>query len=420
MTNNPKPESGSHEEVDPLSATAMFLRTLDKQQEAGHDEPSAGSGIAPDGRQSVPRDFPPASSTPESDKGEFTAIFGRSSPRPSSQATSVPVAATPVPRPVTEADPAPPAKEGPGEFTRIFVKGSAMSPKPLVRNMETSAEPAPATPPSARGFSAPGVSDAASNDASFTNFFKLNAKGANSVPQPREPLPTPERPPETPLRDRSSRSEASIAGSNQGQISPAPESQSITSIIESLSSPANRAEPAPYQTIEPTPASYQPPLKSNAQPDFDSGGVTQFIHKLTDAPPAPAPAPAPVREPNPGPGEYTRIISARNQPVPTATPDSPAAQPAAPASGGPAFVRPAVPAMPAVAPIPQRPQMSPPAAPAAIPVAMPAPKLPPAPVPAALAPPKGKMEALTPVLLIINTFLLVTILVVLLFLIKGR
>jgi hypothetical protein len=42
------------------------------------------------------------------------------------------------------------------------------------------------------------------------------------------------------------------------------------------------------------------------------------------------------------------------------------------------------------------------------------------PSPPALAAPKGKLEALVPMLLVVNTFLLVVILVVMIFLIKAR
>jgi len=51
---------------------------------------------------------------------------------------------------------------------------------------------------------------------------------------------------------------------------------------------------------------------------------------------------------------------------------------------------------------------------------VPTPHLPPVPAPPALAAPKGKLEALVPTLLVVNTFLLVVILVVMIFLIKAR
>ena len=49
--------------------------------------------------------------------------------------------------------------------------------------------------------------------------------------------------------------------------------------------------------------------------------------------------------------------------------------------------------------------------------AIPKPALPPMP---ALAPPKSKLEAMVPILLVINTFLLLILLVVVIFLIKAR
>jgi hypothetical protein len=54
------------------------------------------------------------------------------------------------------------------------------------------------------------------------------------------------------------------------------------------------------------------------------------------------------------------------------------------------------------------------------PPAIPAPHLQPMPAPPAVAAPKGKLEALVPMLLVVNTFLLVAILVVMIFLIKAR
>jgi hypothetical protein len=54
------------------------------------------------------------------------------------------------------------------------------------------------------------------------------------------------------------------------------------------------------------------------------------------------------------------------------------------------------------------------------PPGLPVPHLPPTPAPLAVAAPKGKLEALVPILLVVNTFLLVVILVVMIFLIKSR
>jgi hypothetical protein len=48
------------------------------------------------------------------------------------------------------------------------------------------------------------------------------------------------------------------------------------------------------------------------------------------------------------------------------------------------------------------------------------PHLPAVPAPPALPAPKGKLESLVPMLLVVNTFLLVVILVVMLFLIRAR
>jgi hypothetical protein len=51
---------------------------------------------------------------------------------------------------------------------------------------------------------------------------------------------------------------------------------------------------------------------------------------------------------------------------------------------------------------------------------MAAPHLPHLPAPPVIAAPKGKLEALVPMLLVVNTFLLVVILIVMVFLIKAR
>jgi len=238
--------------------------------------------------------------------------------------------------------------------------------------------------------------------------------------------------PETPRPSSASdpfRSESPFGNPVKEPISSGQDPQSITSLIQSLSSQASAgagsraSEPAPYRSESQAP--FQPVAKPTASSEFDSGGVTQFIQRLAEMPPAPVvepPAAPPIREQDSGPGEYTRIISAPTKAV-GGTPSAPVPSPAPAAlPPTPAFVRPVVPAMPAAPAIPAAPAMAPRPAPMPamqLPV-VPAPVPPLMPVPPAAVAPKGKLEALVPMLLVVNTFLLVAILVVMIFLIKAK
>ncbi len=431
MTNesNSGPKGG--EEDDPLSATAMFFRTLDQQSggkpaepaakiDFGASEPAAGGQVA-------------APSRPQSgfEKGEFTAIFG--SGNPTTPPAPPPAPPRPAPSEVSppqwsEQDPA--AKHGHGEFSRIFVKGASAAPQPSARIPDPATE---ATPPRAKGFSSPGVSDAASAQTSFSQFFKPPSKPESAPAQPIQPRSVASFRPETPRTSSAPdpfRSESPFDTPVNKPISSGQDPQSITSLIQSLSSqPSSGAgsrasEPSPYRSESQPP--FQPVAKPSAPPEFESGGVTQFIQRLAEMPPAPqveTPVAPPIREHGSGPGEYTRIISAPTRPVASA----PAAPTASPAPAAvplptPAFVRPVVPAMPVVPAIPSTPAIASHHAPmpAMQPPAIPAPHLPPMPAPPAVAAPKGKLEALVPMLLVVNTFLLVAILVVMIFLIKAK
>jgi hypothetical protein len=433
MTDDSKSGPKGADEVDPLSATAMFLRTLDKQSAAKPEELPAKFDFNVPEQGAGRRDALSRGSLSESDRGEFTAIFGKDDPIRTTPSSSVPPPSTPgapfTPHQVwSDSDPA--AKQGPGEFTRIFVKGASPSPKPPARPSETAPDPSPLTPARAKGFSSPGVSDAASAETSFSQFFKPAAKASAPAQQNQPPSVTPFQP----VASRSSstseppRIESPFGRPGNEPISSSQDPQSITSLIQSLSSPAASGgkprdpDPAPYRPE--TPASFQPLAKAPAPSGFDAGGVTQFIQRLADMSPAPAveaPSAVPVRNQDSGPGEYTRIISVPTKPL--ASTPAPAATPA-PATPSPGFVRPVVPAMPAVPAAPPLPVMAPHAPPlaAAPPPAIPSPHLPPVPMPAApaVAAPKGKLEALVPMMLVVNTFLLVVILVVMIFLIKSR
>src|SRR5580698_7071969 len=95
MTNesNSGPKGG--EEDDPLSATAMFFRTLDQQAGSKPAEPAAKFDFGALHPATERQDAPPAQPQSGSDKGEFTAIFGGGRP-----------AATP-PDPLAPQQPAP-------------------------------------------------------------------------------------------------------------------------------------------------------------------------------------------------------------------------------------------------------------------------------------------------------------------------
>ncbi len=416
MTDDSKAGQNRPDEADPLSATAMFLRALDQQPEAKPPEPAGAKverGIAAERTQA-----PAVGSRPGSRGDEFTGIFGKPV-QPSSELSmrSAPTQQVPAAEPVRPVEPA--GSTAPGEFTRIFVKDATPSAKPAARSFEERQEGVPSQPARPKGFSSPGVSDAASGEPGFTQIFKPlpGARGAGSPSQPGQPFVPSARP-------EAARSDAQF-GRPSDPPNAAKGDQSITSLIESLSSPSAAAsgprapEPAPYR---PDPlASYQPATKPAPPSDFESAGVTRFIQRLADPPaaqPAPAPPP-PIREANAGPGEYTRIISSLSSPAASAPPAPPPAPAEAPAPGI-SFARPAAP------PLPQNPihvAMPPAAAPAppaftAPPV--PAPRLPAAPAPPTVAAPKGKLEAMVPMLLVVNTFLLVIILVVMIFLIKSR
>jgi hypothetical protein len=433
MTDDSKSGPKSGEEVDPLSATAMFFRALDKQSEASPAESPANFDFVAPKKAAGGQDAPPVGPQSGGGKGEFTAIFGNDSPAPPAPVRSTPQGSaqgrpsTSEP-PWSKSDAA--AKQDSGEFTRVFVKGASASPTPLAKISEATPEALPSIPARAKGFSSPGVSDSASAEPGFSQFFKPASKVSAAPAQPSQPPSVAPFRPETPRpcgSSEPSRAENPFGRLGDEPISSGHDPQSITNLIQSLSSPAassgepRASESAPYRS-ESLP-SYQPVAKPATSSEFEAGGVTQFIQRLAEMPPAPAvevPAAAPVRDANSGPGEYTRIISVPTRTV-TGTPAPPAAPPA-PASANPAFVRPAVPAMPVVPVAPPASAMAPQHAPlpAIPPLAIPAPHRPPMPAPPAVAAPKGKLEALVPMLLVVNTFLLVVILVVMIFLIKSR
>ncbi|HTJ31316.1 MAG TPA: hypothetical protein VL346_12485 [Acidobacteriaceae bacterium] len=424
--------SGSSDHEEPLSATAMFLRSLEEPSAAPKQE--AGWAAPPVKQEQA------APAAGGQGPGEFTRMF-QTVPRQEAQAPQASAPATPVANPVPSAAPAPAANAGAsggqGEFTRIFSAGS------VSQEAKTVIEPPPYAPPvappaggsSRKGFSTPGISDSASG-GSVTQLFKPVAASApppavapapvaaapvNAPAQPIVPSPA-----YVPAAEPAWKPEANFPAHGQPAAGP-----SVTSLLSTLaapgsSSPARAPEPVPYS---PAPVPAYTPQHQGPSATPEAGSVTQLIQRLAQTPAEPPPplpvAPAaPVAPASSGPGEFTRMISAAAF-APAVTPAPAAAPTPPPAAAAPAF--PAMPpvAMPHVA-APQMPHAQAGPAPqahlphmqAAPPMQMPKPPaLPPVP---AMAAPKGKLEGMVPILLIVNTFLLVLVLVVVLFALKAH
>lgn len=450
-------DNRSPEQPDPLSATGMFLRAFDVEGEKKPSDPFAPAPPAarPPGAASERPPYPSAAPPQSAGQGpgqgpahgEFTQMFNsqgqRPAPPPAQPATEAPTAVFRAPS-YPSPPPAPP-DQPPGEFTRIFVSGvtppSTHTPAP--RSIEDPPRPAPVSsatflgsvpssgPSKAKGFSSPGVSDSA--EGGFTQFFSAPARPVTPPPSAAAPPPPPPRPqpvPDPTWRDDFFRTPEKAPG-------PEPASQSVTGILSSLSSAAGSSsrppEPAPYR-VEPLP-SYAPPKPSESSP-ADPGGVTRIIQRLAQEQSAPAAPPQLAPEPpqDTGPGEFTRIMSAPPSRPAMGAPLAPAPAAPAPPPPAPMFAAPPLPPMPKVAPPPFAPPHLAPPPPAASPhppafaapappafaaPAIPLPKPAPPPIPV-LAPPKSKLEAMVPILLVINTFLLLLLLMVVIFLIKSK
>ena len=423
MTKEPNPGEPEAEQSDPLGATAMFLRVFDQKPPENPTnskvEPlfastaPAPSSARTNGPATTPPPDPVAGAT-----GEFTRFFREQADKASdaAPAASNPAgSARPAPGPVP-----PPGRQEQGEFTRLFVKGAPEPAKVSSPQAESSKPPAASAPAAGgKGFSAPGMSDAASGESSFTQLFK-------STPQSPAPFaPTSSAPP-APER----RPSASVNFEPIPKVEHTPQStdQSVTSLIASLGSapsPAGRQEQevVPYR-VEAQPRSFAPEPKPAPSAQADAGGVTQFIRRLADEPRAPVPETpaeatfAAAPEVKSGPGEFTRMISkAEMDAAIGATATAPAPQ-AAPHAAAAPVVQPIAVAAPHLA-VPVAPKI--PSMPAAPPVAA-APVLPKIPAPAvpAIPAPKGKLESMVPYLMIVNTFLLLVVLLVLVFLIKAH
>jgi hypothetical protein len=425
MTQDPKPAQGP-EKVDPLSATAMFLQALDGSSQSSEASPGPlfdklvdrGGLWSPD----APSERQPAlelSAQPATAPGEFTQFFAPIGGRLGARDELV------LER--DSNDPAetftPPAQSSlpaqtPGEFTRTFAQDAAPTSAPPPK---PSAEPSPRFDGIAsrnKGFSAPGASDAASGESSFTRLLKAHVREAPAMTAEPAPVAAPPRP----AYDSSPLSQ--------------PTDQSVTGMIRQLLS---ESPPSPGAKQSDTEAEgWRAASVQTETPRIDAGGVTALIHRLSPEPAAPiadpvfgAPPPAePEPAPKTGPGQFTRMISRAE--VQAALSAQPAAQPAppirapgfsppplaaapAPQAAVPKIVPPPAPAAPAFVP----PAQAPPAPAFAAAAPLPMPKPTPAPAPAATAP-KSALEAMVPYLLLVNTFLLLVLLLVVIFLIKSR
>jgi len=432
-------KTGGTEPADPLSATGMFLRTFGEVPEAPAkaDPVKAASTPAVRPESSSGPSLAPSRTPGQAGPGEFTQMFqsfdppsGPRNPAPSGSNERLSVNRVEAP--------AGPAAQAPGEFTRVFLGEAGSAAPPPSRVVPQSPLPGPVaavqpvTPASAlpprKGFSSPGVSDSVSGEGAFTRMFQaMPAPQSAAPPAPSRPAPfTPEA--ATPARQGSSTwpAEAPRERPMERPVSPSSTGQSATGLISSLgaepapgqlfSRPAQPAEATPNWAQSPTPYSSHPPDTSGS----DAGSVTRLIERLSQvnrdtqaAPPAPVAAAPPIVS---GPGEMTRILSG------DVLQQKSAAEAAAQAASAPQAAKAApLPAMPVVA-MPHMPAVAPAQAVKVEPVHFAAPPLPKPAAPAlpALAPPKGKLEAMVPILLVINTFLLIVLLVVVVFALKGR
>jgi hypothetical protein len=434
MTNDAKPGNEEPENREPLSATAMFFRSLDNAAETAERSGEIfAEGAEPplrpiSGRQnpSLPSESP--SSRSSSKTGEFTQVFGK---MPGQQVPAGEAGAGPKTLPQDRPGLSPGntrAEEPPGEFTRIFLKETGVPPNRADEIISTKKSESSGR---GKGFSSPGVSDAVSGDSTFTNFFKTNpgAKAA-SVPPLSAPAGRP-MPFGTDLNTASRPAEATPRASAE-RFPAAGSDRSVTDILTNLSSdrPSSSGLRDPHVVpYREEPKRIFPPEPPSPQPAMEPGGVTQILNRLAPEPARPVIDAAPVRlekAPKSGPGEFTRMISREelNAAIgaPAAAPSAPVASasvaPAAPPlpkfqpTAAPALHMPTVPAPPAA-------HFAAPAAPAMPAAAVPLPPKPVAP-PAAAAAPKSKFEAMVPFLLLVNTFLLIVLLVVVIFLIKTR
>jgi len=480
----PDSNSGQNpaDETDPFSATGMFLRSFDSaavKSEEKLDDPFAkpvaeAKPVTPSPVEAV--------QSGSAGPGEFTRAFQALEPKrpvtPVAPTMQAPVESAESMRPPPPPPPSAPPS-APDEFTRIFVKPSAVSEQPVrpVSSYPSSASSASSasSSPRLKGFSSPGVSDSASAEGSFTQIFGGVTSAASSAP-PASPPPAPKvqtfAPPPpvqaAPVKEVSWEPEprfgSDLKATDREASSPDVTGSSATGLLSKLSGTGSATSSAtgsrPLNTSpdwgesrssfpafsSPPPAPYTPPSSE------DSGSVTRLIRRLsedvrvpTSPPVAPAsavsadafsPAALPVAEPAPpsssGPGEFTRMISGDSiraalggsaSAAPSATPTP--APSAAPSFAVPAVTLPtpqmAIPAVPAPAPVAPAPAVH---APVVAAPSLQVPKVEPpkvaAPALTAPAAPKSKLQEMLPLLLVVNIFLLIVLIVVVIFALRSR
>ena len=453
----------SEENREPLSATAMFLRSFAAAPE--RVEPSAvldtmaGEPAVEKQAQATELTHPdfaaPLSPVeqPRSEPGEFTRMF-----RPMLDTQPL----SPVQSPRTEANlpvktpvsppPAPPPSAAPaGEFTRAFVLPSADSLPPAAPPpLPASTQPAQ---PKVKGFSSPGISDSASAEGSFTRMFRPQVAPADAPivaqQQPYAPEAAPASP--SPYGSPSRPVEPMFPPVSSALPPPMHAGSGVTELFRALAPDGEsypRAErayplnPLPTHTpfAEPTRLPSAPP----PAPLAPGGGVTALLSRLTEDSPAVYSAPAtetlravpppPAYEVPPAPvdtrGEFTRIIDAAQiqQALSGASPATGAPAPAPPAPAAPlvTFTPPAVPAAPKLPPTPSMSMQvtggPAPAAHASAMVPSVLPSVPKVALPKVTIAPTGKtrMQEIVPFLLIANAFLMLILILLVIFLLHRR
>ncbi len=453
MTKNDwTPEGKPIEEADPLSATGMFLSALGKesaqpqlQPEESLAQPIVGletkqaawppwpaeQAVAPSSPASPAN--PASAGAPQGSPGEFTKLFqAAQAPR------AVPPQAPAVQSPAPSIEPKPALASAPSEFTRIFVKPAEAKPAdrppaPLTRSIP---EPPPAAPgsPRMKGFSS-GASDSASAEGGFTQFFQSRPSAPAPAPTPRVQAFTPPTPPPAMPAEEIKWPRQPDFNAVESPAALGAGAASVTGLFASLGASGQRQEEIRPQPVEPLPSfSPAPPAAPSTE---ESGSVTRLIQRLSEGPratpsvEAPQPPSAPAGAPAPaldsGPGEFTRMISASQFKAPAGAPVPPPAAPPFSMPAAPPFSMPAAPpfSMPAAPPMAMPPAPQPAAAPAPPAFQAPRVELPPVPAvpkpaPPTLAAPAGKFQEMVPILLVVNTFLLLVLIVLVIFALKAK
>lgn len=458
------PESQPVDAAEPLSATGMFLSAFGTESDPPQKEKEEISakpapvpeaiqparpvepGLASSGFSSPPG--PATGGAPQASAGEFTRMF-------QAAATSQPAPPTPqaVQPPAPPAEPKHSAAPAPSEFTRIFLKTHDPLPSQPARAIPDAPPATPSIPdaPRAKGFSSPGASDSASAAGSFTQFFQTRPSAPAPAPVPHAPVysaPTPAPVVPKPPEEFKWPSEPAYRAGDSSAGQGTPSSSSATGLLSSLVSPGQHPidrQPAPYEPL-PSFAPAPPAASTSAEP----GSVTRLIQRLSESvqvsppveqqesPSAFAEAPLPVVDS--GPGEFTRMISGiamqdaiKAAPQQAAAPPAPAPQFAVPvAVPQPVMPHMPMPASPAAAqPFHMAASAAPPVMPhmpvhAAAQPAMQAPKIelphvaPPKLQPVVIPAPKSKLQEMLPMLLVVNTFLLIVLILVVIFALKSK